>query len=94
MTKASGSLTCRYTSNAPHCINPEEKQSSYSYLWKLPTYVVHAVTIMISKDAYPVNPHWRYPYFDVLNGLEWSNDPESNAGRVSLAGMCKGDHPD
>jgi hypothetical protein len=45
-------------------------------------------------------PHRRYPYFDVIVGLEWSNDPESYAGgsvatgRVSLAGQVKGDDPD
>jgi hypothetical protein len=45
-------------------------------------------------------PHRRYPYFDVVVGLVWSNDPESYAGsrvatgRVSLAGQVKGDDPD
>jgi hypothetical protein len=41
----------------------------------------------------------RYPYFDVVVGLEWSNDPESYAGgsvafgRVSNAGQVEGDDP-
>jgi hypothetical protein len=41
-----------------------------------------------------------YPYFDVVVGLTWSNDPESYAGgsiatgRFSLAGQVKGDDPD
>jgi hypothetical protein len=42
----------------------------------------------------------QHPYFDVVVGLVWSNDPESYAdgsiatGRVSLAGQVKGDDPD
>jgi hypothetical protein len=42
----------------------------------------------------------KYPYFDVVAGLEWSYDPESYAsgsvaaGRVSHAGQVKGDAPD
>jgi hypothetical protein len=42
---------------------------------------------------------WRYPYFDVVVGLAWSNDLESHAGssaatgRVSHAGQVKGDDP-
>jgi hypothetical protein len=38
--------------------------------------------------------------FEVVGGLEWSNDPESYAGgsvatgRASLAGKVKGDDPD
>jgi hypothetical protein len=45
-------------------------------------------------------PHRRYPYFDTVVGIMWSNDPESYAGgseatgRVSLAGQVKGDDPD
>jgi hypothetical protein len=41
-----------------------------------------------------------YPYFDVVVGIVWSNDPESYAGgsvatgRVYLAGQVKGDDPD
>jgi hypothetical protein len=44
--------------------------------------------------------HRRYPYFDVVVGLVWSNDPEICAGssvatgRVSLAGQVKDDDPD
>lgn len=40
-------------------------------------------------------PHRRYPYFDIVVGLEWSNDPESYAGdivatgRISLPGRSK-----
>jgi hypothetical protein len=39
-------------------------------------------------------------HFEVVGGLEWSNDPESYAGssvatsRASLAGKVKGDDPD
>jgi hypothetical protein len=42
----------------------------------------------------------RYPYFDAVVGLEWSNDPESYAGgsvatgRASHARQIKGDDPD
>jgi hypothetical protein len=42
----------------------------------------------------------RYPYFDIVVGLAWSDDPESYAGgivatgRVCLAGQVKGDDPD
>jgi len=45
-------------------------------------------------------PSQRCLHFDVVGGLEWSNDPESNAngsiatGRVSYAGKVKGDVPD
>jgi hypothetical protein len=45
-------------------------------------------------------PHRRYPYFDVVAGLAWSDDAESYAGgrvatgRVSLAEQAKGDDPD
>jgi hypothetical protein len=45
-------------------------------------------------------PHRMYPYFDVVVGLVWSNDPESYVssrvatGRVSLAGQVKGDNTD
>jgi hypothetical protein len=41
----------------------------------------------------------RYPYFGVVVGLAWSNDPESNggssvaAGRPSHAGHTKDDDP-
>jgi hypothetical protein len=41
----------------------------------------------------------RYPYFDVVVELAWSNDPESYVrdslatGRVSHAGQVKGDDP-
>jgi hypothetical protein len=46
------------------------------------------------------SPHRRYPYFEVVVGLVWSNDPESYAdgrvatGRVTLARQVKGDDPD
>jgi hypothetical protein len=38
------------------------------------------------------------PFFDVVVGLAWSNDPESYVdsvvtGRVSLAGHVEGDNP-
>jgi hypothetical protein len=41
-----------------------------------------------------------YPYFAIVVGLAWSNDPESDgsgsvaAGRASNAGQVKGDDPD
>ena len=47
-----------------------------------------------------VAPHRRYPYFDVVVGLVWSNDPESCAGGSDATGMAsharqvKGDDPD
>jgi len=45
-------------------------------------------------------PSRRCLHFEVVGGLEWSNDPESYAGgsvatgRASLAGKVKGDDPD
>jgi hypothetical protein len=47
---------------------------------------------MIMMINVRLSNHRRYPYFDVVAGLVWSNDPESCAdsrvatGRVSLAG--------
>ena len=47
-----------------------------------------------------VAPHQRYPYFDVVVGLAWSNDPESCAGSSDATVMAlrarqvKGDDPD
>jgi len=47
-----------------------------------------------------VFPSQRCLHFEVVGGLEWSNDPESYAGssvatgRASLAGKVKGDDPD
>jgi hypothetical protein len=44
-------------------------------------------------------PRW-YPYFDVVVGLAWSDEPESYAGgsvatgRASRARQVKGDDPD
>jgi len=48
------------------------------------------------KSIYFHTPPRRYPYFDVVGGLEWSDDPESYAGasRVSHARQVKGDDPD
>ena len=34
-----------------------------------------------------VAPHRRHPYFDVVVGLAWSNDPESYAGSSDATGM-------
>ena len=48
----------------------------------------------------PFRPSRRCLHFEVVGGLEWSNDPESYAGgsvatgRASLAGKVKGDDPD
>jgi hypothetical protein len=45
-------------------------------------------------------PPRRYPYFDVVVGLVWSNDPESHAGgsiatgTASHARRVEGDDPD
>jgi hypothetical protein len=47
-----------------------------------------------------VTPRPMYPYFDVVAGLSWSEDPESYVGgsiatgRGSHAGQVKGDDPD
>ena len=47
-----------------------------------------------------VAPHRRYPYFDVVVGLVWSDDPERCAGGSDATGMAsrarqvKGDDPD
>jgi hypothetical protein len=47
-----------------------------------------------------VNSCRRYPYFDALVGLVWSNDPESSAGGSVATGMAshakqvKDDDPD
>jgi hypothetical protein len=52
---------------------------------------------MLLKEDFP---HRRYPNFDIVAGLAWSNDPESYSGssvatgRVTLAGQVKGDDPD
>ena len=49
---------------------------------------------------YSDNPSRRCLHFEVVGGLEWSNDPESYAGssiatgRASLAGKIKGDDSD
>jgi hypothetical protein len=53
-----------------------------------------------SRTFYFNTPHRRCPYFDVVVGLAWSNDPESYAGssvptsRASHARQVKGDNPD
>jgi hypothetical protein len=45
-------------------------------------------------------PSRRYPYFGIVVGLAWSNDPEGYSGstvatgRASQAGQVKGDDPD
>jgi hypothetical protein len=45
-------------------------------------------------------PSRRCLHFEVVGGLEWSKDPDSEAGgsvatgRASLAGKVKGDDPD
>jgi hypothetical protein len=54
----------------------------------------------LSQLPVPPSPPGRYPYFDAVAGLVWSNDPESNAGgsvatgRASPARQIKGDDPD
>ena len=56
---------------------------------------VNGVFIIAADEITPP----RYPYFDVVVGLEWSDDPESYAGgsvatgRVSNAGRVEGDDP-
>jgi len=59
------------------------------------------LNIFDNLNIFPtVAPHQRYPYFDVVVGLEWSNDPESYAGGsyatgvASRARQVKGDDPD
>jgi len=53
-----------------------------------------------SNSFVTVVPHRRYPYFDVVVRLAWSNDPESCAGSDDATGMAsrarrvKGDDPD
>jgi hypothetical protein len=59
---------------------------------------------MVENQALPVGnlykPCQRYPYFDIVVGLAWSEDPESYAGssiatgRGSHTGQVKGDGPD
>jgi hypothetical protein len=52
------------------------------------------------KEHVDVCAFLRYPYFDIVVGLAWTDDPESYAGgivatgRVCLAGQVKGDNPD
>jgi hypothetical protein len=52
-------------------------------------------TARASHSSLPFVYIYTYPYFDVVAGLVWSNDPESYAGgstatdRVSLAGQGK-----
>jgi hypothetical protein len=56
-------------------------------------------TVNISKTNHSC-PSRRCLHFEVVGGLEWSNDPESYAGgsvatgRDSHAGKVKGDDPD
>ena len=56
--------------------------------------MLHFVTLTVAK------PSRRCLHFEVVGGLEWSNDPESYAGgsvatgRASLAGKVKGDDSD
>ena len=53
-----------------------------------------------TNKQYNNHPSRRCLHFEVVGGLEWSNDPESYAGgsvatgRASLAGKVKGDDPD
>jgi len=48
----------------------------------------------------PPPTHTRYPYFDLVVGLVWSNDPDSYAGgsaatgRASYIRLAKGDYLD
>ena len=51
-------------------------------------------------STYYKSPPKKYPYFDVVEGLAWSNEPKSYAGgslatgRASHARQVKGDDPD
>jgi len=54
---------------------------------------------LLPPENIPGN-HFSCLHFEVVGGLEWSNDPESYAGgsiataRASLAGKVKGDDSD
>jgi len=61
---------------------------------------MHDETLKKNEIFVTVAPHRRYPYFDVVVGLAWSNDPESYPGGNDATGMAsrarevKGDDPD
>jgi hypothetical protein len=58
---------------------------------------MHGTTFKFKKFLY--QRRLLYPYYDLLVGLKWSNDPESYAGRslatgrISRARQIKGDNP-
>jgi hypothetical protein len=58
------------------------------------------VVCCVIIQSYKAIPHRRYPYFDRVAGLAWSENPECYAGgrvatgRGSLARQVKGDDPD
>jgi hypothetical protein len=59
--------------------------------------ILAMTSLLITQGVASSLLHVRYPYFDVVLGLAWSDDPESHArgsvptGRVSFAGEVKGD---
>ena len=61
---------------------------------------VVTVVVVVLVVVAAVVPSRRCLHFEVVGGLEWSNDPESYAGgsvatgRASLAGKVKGDDSD
>jgi hypothetical protein len=58
------------------------------------------ISLLILASLDTQKPSRRCLHFEVVGGLEWSNDPESYAGgsvatgRASFAGKVKGDDPD
>jgi hypothetical protein len=79
----------------PHCT--ARMMSSQHPTTQSPTLVSRSQQFVNLKMA---SPSRRCLHFEVVGGLEWSNDPESYAGgsvaigRASLAGKVKGDDPD
>jgi hypothetical protein len=61
---------------------------------------VGSIEFYLITLKYNITTPRRYPYFDVVVELAWSNDPGSYAGgsvatgRVFLTGQVKGDDPD
>jgi hypothetical protein len=60
---------------------------------------VYFLLVLLNKISYICSPPWCL-YFDVVEGLAWSNDLESYVGgsiataRSTYAGQVEGDDPD
>ena len=76
-------------------------QARNIYCFFSPDYLKNTSSLgsYFSSQSKVVDTTRRYPYFDAVVGLAWSNDPESYAGgsvatgRASHARQVKGDDP-